>query len=132
MPRISTGFDKAIEEALSRGENDLARRIKAELRMCRAMVNAALAGGNTVSVCDGEEWVVVNSRDRAAIYAALFSTDEDRIVVRDKAGQRLGWFHLVYGNDGFDVVSDYSDNPYCNGIWATALRPLADRIEVRS
>lgn len=124
-----TGFDKYIQRAQNNGERDLARRISDERRMARALVNRALRGGNTISVNDGEEWVVKRSRDRAAIYAALFSTDQDQIRVHDKAGNSLGWFLLIYGNDGWDVVSDYSANEFCETIWRDTLRPLSDRIE---
>jgi hypothetical protein len=64
-------------------------------------------------VNDGEETTVHHSRDASAIEAALFTTDEDYIYVyiddEDPIDLRPDyWVRLVYGNDGWDVISDYS------------------------
>lgn len=127
-----TGFDKAIADARTPDHRhyslDLCRRIRAEKRMATALVTACIQRGYTVSVNDGGDWVVKRSTDKAEIMAALFSTDEDQIVIRDKDGNRAGWFWLVYGNDGWDVVSDFSDNAVCNAIWQEVLSPLSDKI----
>ena len=40
----------------------------------------------------------------------LGECDEDRIVVYTPAKGRVGWLHLVYGNDGNDVIADYTTN----------------------
>jgi hypothetical protein len=126
---MNTGFDSAIHAAEDRGERDLARRIKAEKRMCVALVTACLKRGFAISVSDGEDWPVKRSTDKAAILAALFSTDEDVIVIRARDGSKAGWFQLIYGNDGFDVVSDYSVTDACEAIWNEVVRPLSDKIE---
>lgn len=130
---IKTGFDEAIADARTPGHRnyspELYFRIRAEKRMATALVTASIQRGFTVSVNDGGEWVVKRSTNKAEIMAALFSTDEDQIVIRDQDGNRSGWFQLIYGNDGHDVVSDYSDNAVCNAIWEEVLRPLSDKIE---
>jgi len=133
---MKTGFDQAILDATNPDQRNcckaLAKRIKAEKRMCVALVTACLTRGFTVSVCDGEEWVVVDSENKEDILCALFSTDEDVIVIRDTSGKKAGWFQLIYGNDGFDVVSDFSANDVCEAIWEEVLRPLSDKIEAAS
>lgn len=69
----------------------------------------AIAQGYQVSVNDGEAWVVKRSTDSKAIMAALFSTDEDYIRIRkDGEESSVGTFTLVYGNDGWDVIADWS------------------------
>jgi len=129
---MKTGFDEAIADATNphhrNFSRELARRIKAEKRMCVALVTACLKRGFAVSVNDGEEWVVKRSIDKAEILAALFSTDEDTLVIRDAEGRKAGWFWLIYGNDGWDVVSDYSVNDNCDAIWNEVLSPLSDKI----
>lgn len=40
----------------------------------------------------------------------MFQTDEDFIYLYSQDGARCGWFRLIYGNDGWDVVNDYSTN----------------------
>ncbi|MES0071892.1 hypothetical protein [Mesorhizobium sp. M0058] len=130
---IKTGFDEAIANAANPDHRNyspaLARRMKAERRMCTALVDGCLKRGYVISVSDGEDYPVKKSTDKAEIMAALFSTDEDVIVIRNAAGDKLGWFQLIYGNDGWDVVSDYSANEICNAIWNEVISPLADKIE---
>jgi hypothetical protein len=133
VTKMKTGFDQAILDASNPDHRnysrELADRIRAEKRMCVALVKACLDRGFAVSVNDGEEWVVKRSTDKATILAALFSTDEDQIVIRDASGARAGWFHLIYGNDGYDVVADYTANEVCENIWTYVLKPLSDKIE---
>lgn len=75
---------------------------------------------NLISVCDGEEWTVKRSRDRAVILAALATTDQDAIRVRDGAtGASRGSFDLIWGNadDGSELIADHTDNEFCNRVW---------------
>ena len=99
---------KAAKRHEEKGNFACARRLKAESAIAMAIVNGALSEGFTVSVNDGEEWTLKRSTDKTAIEAALFTTDEDLILLRDKAGEKAGWFRLIYGNDGYDVVNDYT------------------------
>ncbi|WP_353645714.1 hypothetical protein [Mesorhizobium sp. WSM2239] len=122
-----TGFDKYIAEAT---DPALRKRIEIEKQMAEALVDTCLERGFVISVYDGEEWAIKRSGDKAAIMAELFATDDDQVVIRRKEdGRHLGWFHLVYGNCGYDVVSDHSDNEVCNEIWEKVLRPLSDKLE---
>lgn len=67
----------------------------------------------TINVYDGEDTALAHSRDQEAIMAAIMSTDEDHLVVQRAptpgSDRRLhfGNVMLVYGNDGWDVISDY-------------------------
>lgn len=83
-------------------------RIKAEGQVAQRLVAHALAQGWSVSVFDSEEWTVKRSRDNAKIMDALFTTDDDRLRFRDEAGEDKGTVWLVYGNAGYEVISDYS------------------------
>jgi hypothetical protein len=63
-------------------------------------------GGN-----DGNEYEITDSCDKVAILAAMFKTDDERLYVRKVGSQKMeGWVYLVYGNDGWDVISDYTTN----------------------
>ena len=94
---------------------DMADRVPVWLRhrheraIAERLVTDAIAQGYQVSVNDGEAWVVKRSTDSKAIMAALFSTDEDYIRIR-KEGEEgsVGTFTLIYGNDGWDVIADWS------------------------
>ena len=46
----------------------------------------------------------------------LWQTDEETVYIHDRAGKVMGWFYLVYGNDGYDLISDFSDNAASNGL----------------
>ena len=50
----------------------------------------------------------------------LFDLDEANIIVKDATGKEIGWILLVFGNDGWDLVSDYTVN------LETFLKPLSD------
>lgn len=124
-------FTQYADRAKSRGQNDLAKRIMTERRICSALIKQVLADGHALSVFDGEEWTVDNSRDAAVIRHALFTTDGDELVVSDLAKKRIGWFSLIYGNDGYDVISDYTANDYCQSVW-DRLEPMITKIEMNA
>lgn len=89
------------------------KRQKAEYAVISAFVKAALAAGHTLGVYDGEETVLKHSSSYKAVMAAIMSTDDDYIFVYPvgaTSGPRMGWVRLIYGNDGPDVISDYTTN----------------------
>ena len=87
---------------------NLQTRIAVEHKIVRRVVKDAIKAGYTVSVFDGEEWTVKRSTEFKTINDALFSTDEDTLRIRDAEGKNLGVIQCIYGNDGFDVIADYS------------------------
>jgi hypothetical protein len=81
-----------------------------------------------VSVHNGEEWAIRKSRNYRDVMNALWQCDEEHVVAHRADGLKAGVFFLVYGNDGWDLVADYSDNAYCREIWDEVLSPLSDRL----
>jgi hypothetical protein len=81
---------------------------KIERRITAQAVTDLLAAGFTVSVFDGEETTVKKSSNKKAIVAALMTTDEDMLRAFNADGKFVGMVYFVYGNDGWDVVNDYS------------------------
>jgi hypothetical protein len=82
------------------------RRIAMERRIVKAIIKAGTDAGYELSVNDGEHsypW----SADPKTVYGNLFKTDEESIRFR-KDGKWVGSVLLVYGNDGYDVLRDYS------------------------
>lgn len=78
-----------------------------ERAIAREVVDGLLRFGYTVDVFDGEGYALKRSCDADAIMDALHATDEDYLYAHD--GDRLaGWVRLVYGNDGYDVIADYT------------------------
>jgi hypothetical protein len=130
---MKTAFQTYASQAREKGDTALAKRIEMERRMASALVKACLERGYWVSVNDGGEWVVKHSRSYQRVMEALYSTDLDlvRISKLDDEGaiKGAGTFHLIYGNDGYDLIADHSDNEACNAIWNEVIGPLADKMQ---
>lgn len=89
----------------------VAIRQRVERSIARKCIAALLRAGFEISVNDGEETTVKSSTKRREIFAAMFSTDQDYLLVH-KAGveTHFGWVRFIYGNDGWDVISDHTIN----------------------
>jgi hypothetical protein len=80
-----------------------------EEQIIRKIIADALAAGYKLSVWDGEDETVTNSGDAEAVFTALRTTDIDSLYfIKDNVS--IGFVLLVYGNDGHDVISDYTTN----------------------
>lgn len=80
-----------------------------ERKIVERVIDDALALGFLLSVDDGEGMPIRLSRDRAAILAAMFSVDEEKLILCTDDGvlaKQHGWVFFVYGNDGWDVIAD--------------------------
>lgn len=102
---------------------------KHERPVLTALIKALLQGAHTISVFDTEYYVLKRSTSLNAIRGALGGSGEDQLLIRDSAGEQLGWFYLIYNNGSNDdpmvVIADYSGNAYCDNIW-DALRTKYD------
>lgn len=83
-----------------------------EKEIATAVVAALLKAGFILAVDngdnDGREYEIV-SANAVRIVKAMFQTDEERLyAIKDH--EPVGWVYFVYGNDGWDVVSDYTVN----------------------
>lgn len=107
-------------------------RQKIERQIARKAVEGMIAGGYAVTVYDGEEIALEAATDVKAVMAAMFTTDEDYLFAMkpDEAGkmERQGWARFIYGNDGWDVMSDYTTN--LESVLAGA-KAEADKLEAR-
>lgn len=97
--------------------------IDIEKQIVRKVIKDAIEAGFSLTVYDGEEYVLTGSRDSAAVLRAMFSTDEDTLYFRSVS--KVGWVHFVYGNDGYDVISDHTTN--LSDLLSGAME-LADRL----
>jgi hypothetical protein len=111
-------FKKAIADAEAREAYSTARRIDGERRIASALVRAILDAEYDVGVNDGEETTVASTNNAKKAIDALFTTDEDYILVMSRVtpGTQIGWFWFIYGNDGYDVISDYAGNKVCDDL----------------
>jgi len=96
-------------------------RQQAEKDIAMAFVRSAIEAGYTVGVdCDDEE-LCAPTRDAKEIEKNLMQCDDEHLFVY-KDGKQIGWVWLIYGNEGWDVISDYTTN----------LEPLMDAPNKRS
>jgi hypothetical protein len=81
-----------------RSRQDLERRIADEV------AKALIGRGYIIRIFDGEEYATRRTTDPVTIQKALMLTDEDFFFATHWAT-----VHFVYGNDGYDVIHDYSE-----------------------
>ena len=95
------------------------RRQRVEQRIASRAVTALLDAGFTLAVAQGDERPEPATRSKARIMRELGECDDDRLMVYkpdnlpppNATGNEHpadGWIHFVYGNDGWDVMSDYT------------------------
>lgn len=82
-------------------------RIAIENDVVTRTVDALLAAGYALTIREDVWRPEVPTRDRALILAELEETDDD-VLVAIREGDTRGWVRFVYGNDGWDVICDYS------------------------
>tara|TARA_B100000678_G_scaffold287994_2_gene295591 strand:+ start:4405 stop:4746 length:342 start_codon:yes stop_codon:yes gene_type:complete len=75
----------------------------------------------TISVHDGEEWAIKQSRDKADIMANLAATDMETLRVRvkvytEKQPAVAGNFYLVWDGPDADPINDHTDNAFCHNV----------------
>lgn len=89
-------------------ERKITMRQKLERKIARALILQGLAAGYAIVVDNGEEETPpLDSVTK--ILKAMFATDEEHLRFF-KDGKYIGWVFFVYGNDGWDVINDYTIN----------------------
>ena len=118
---------------LTGGSAAVKARQRVEQTIALTAAQVLLDAGFSLGVNDGEEITIHHSRNIEDIKDALFTTDEDYLYVYRAKGDRKdtrpdGWVRLVYGNDGWDVISNYCDvdllDPYLGD--GTKVQALSD------
>lgn len=108
-------------------------RREMERQILRCFVTDALAAGFRLAVSldrgyDTED-MLLGSRDMNKILEEAMAGDDAHVFVQPPSGPlldaqnhvvSLGWIFLVFGNDGWDVVSDYAANDVMENLLARA------------
>lgn len=93
---------------------NVCNRLAIERDIVTKLVDALLAKGYVLHVNDGERSYPGTTADRATVLEQLGEVDDEHIEVAtpnvEGKPKRVGWVRLVYGNDGWDVISDYTMN----------------------
>lgn len=97
-------------------------RIEVEQKIVGKFVRDALRAGHRLAVSLERGWdideMVLGSRDYKKIMSEAFAGDECHIIVQPAKGPTVengvviseGWVYCVFGNGGWDVISDYTTN----------------------
>lgn len=98
-------------------------RRKLEMDILERTVDLLLGAGYRLGVSlergfDHDDGMLLGSRDRAKIIEEAFAGDECHIFAQPADGPLVedhqvvsdGWVYLVYGNDGWDTISDFTTN----------------------
>ncbi len=95
----------------------ICQRITLEQDIVTRTVEALLAAGYALNIDNGGDELELKrfTTDRAEVLGAMMETDEECLVAqafaRDEQGRPVTagqWVRFVYGNDGYDVVNDYT------------------------
>lgn len=114
---------------LSKLAPNVQKRIRIEQKVIRKLIDIVLEREYVISVYDGEEWVLHRSASKKAICAAMMSTDEDMWRIGKPSGDRIGKVWFIYGNEGYDVVHDYSYTVDCNGKSVGPMGEIMDELK---
>lgn len=101
-------FRFAANNARKRSQFATARRITTEGRIVHELFKQAIASHFSITINDGEEDVLLQCSVMTDALRMVFSTDEDFVTFTNPTGERVGTVHLVYGNNGNDVISDWA------------------------
>jgi hypothetical protein len=74
-------------------------------------LDVLLAAGYSLEVNDGEETTTPITTDKAMLLEAMYTTDEDYLYCSKSINGdfvRSGYVWFVYGNDGHEVIADYT------------------------
>jgi hypothetical protein len=86
------------------------QRQDVERRIARAFLEVAHSKGYTFKIDNGgDDDEMIRTEGVEPTLSVMFATDEDRVYIL-KHGREVGWVYFVYGNDGYDVVCDYTTN----------------------
>ena len=96
---------KTDEEIIASYPRGVQPRVRVEMQIVNAIVERAAQLGYTLRVfAEGDEYGEPGSYD---VKTALFDLDDAAVEVEDANGERVGFIALVFGNEGWDLVSDY-------------------------
>lgn len=106
--RMEDDADYFIQSYVWDASADSIFRQLVERAVIRKAVTDLIASGCDIRVHDGEDFNMSESRDLRTIMCNIMTTDYDSLIVygpnRPTVGRRID---LIYGNDGYDVISDY-------------------------
>lgn len=91
------------------------QRLAVEQDIVIRVIDAMLAAGYSLQtdILGGDARPAQPTKDRDSILSEMMAVDDEFLGVFDddpEDDRPIGWVRFVYGNDGWDVVSDYTTN----------------------
>jgi hypothetical protein len=80
-----------------------------EEKILRSCISELLNHGFELTVSNGMDRPIRLSTDADAVFNVMRSVEEERILVFHN-NKNIGWIYFVCGNDGWDVICDYTIN----------------------
>jgi hypothetical protein len=118
-------------QSLAKLAPSVAKRQSMERKIARKTIRLFQAASYMLAVeADGQRYTLRGANE-AELMAAMFDLDECRLVVFTEAfGKpfRIGRVDFVFGNDGFDCVSDYSASHSIEAIMEEVMK-YANKLE---
>jgi hypothetical protein len=113
--------DDAAHFAAHKIADKVALRVLIERAIVRHAVQALIDAGYAITVDDGEETVLRSAEEWQRVMPHIGHCDEEWLnIMEPRAGsendaegpkwRRFGSIHLVYGNGGWDVLSNYTEH----------------------
>ena len=109
------------EAIIERADVSVRHRIRIELQIARKTIRTLKAAGFALIADNGEEESHGSERQ---LIDNLFACDEAHLLVRGNG--KSGWVFFVLGNDGYDVICDYTVNLEP---WLSEVNDYADKLE---
>jgi hypothetical protein len=107
---MTNSLEALAEARKAKAERANKRRIALEKQIARAVVKDALAAGYALGIDNGgDEAELENCSEFKKVVDEMFATDDEYLLFY-KDGKRVGWVRFVYGNEGWDVMADWTVN----------------------
>lgn len=92
---------------------------KMALQSFLTIVRKELGEGAQFRMGSEGEWDTKRTSVCKEIMEVAGACDEQMLAVFSPAGERLGSFFLVWGNDptGEELLADHTDNEFCERVW---------------
>ena len=91
-------------------------------QIATALVDNAVNDGFIISINNGDETIVDQSRNSSEIIHAMFRAEMDTLTLNVEE-RRVGFITLIYDNEnGLDVISDHTDIPHINRLVEHTMR----------
>lgn len=87
-------------------------RQEVERKIAEAVIDEALKQGYRLNVENGGDKFELPepTTDRDKILEVMFATDDEHLFFYKEGKKSVGWVWFIYGNSGWDVISDHSTN----------------------